>query len=485
MMASVASAPVSVERQETFPIHYSDIQGVRYFLSNGHQVIVAPKPGPVFHINTWVRTGSLHEDAQNNGVSHFLEHLMFKGTERFGPGVFDRHMEAMGAVINAGTWKDFTHYYVTAPVGPGGDMANWHKVIDMHADMMLNAKLPDEEIGPQYDPNDEDNLPASGRERAVVIEEIGMREDQPWSRVFNALNESMYPEGHPYKRDVIGTREIIGQIPREEILCYYRTWYDAPDMISILVGPIEPEEGLKLVCLYFNFDARTAPECTTKDRHDPEVLHQELLKQYPTPGRLVETGETTTRFVMLGFHGPRPEDLEATVALDVIAQVMTEGRSSRMTQRLIEKAETPNFNTISLGQSPFKLGHVLYLSANFLSEDVDGSLNQLKAELSKLLGDEPMTADEFNLAIKKLKTNFAALAERASEIGDLIGSTLVMTDTLDSYIQYPEVLQSLTLEKVQAVAQQYLNPDKAYVAFLLPSGDAQAEPEDDTTADAA
>jgi zinc protease len=82
---------------------------------NGHTFVFVPRKGQVFNVSTWVKTGSMNEDSLNNGVSHFLEHLMFKGTKRCKPGEFDKAMENMGAIINAATWKDYTFYYVTGP----------------------------------------------------------------------------------------------------------------------------------------------------------------------------------------------------------------------------------------------------------------------------------------------------------------------------------------------------------------------------------
>src|ERR1700722_13897410 len=97
----------------TVDIPYLAEKAIHKVYDNHYQFIYVPKRGEVFNVSTWVKTGSIHENDHNNGVSHFLEHLMFKGTERFQPGEFDKAMESMGAVINAATWKDFTFYYIT------------------------------------------------------------------------------------------------------------------------------------------------------------------------------------------------------------------------------------------------------------------------------------------------------------------------------------------------------------------------------------
>jgi zinc protease len=164
-----------------------------YELENGHTIILAHKNSEMLNISTWVKTGSINETDENTGISHFLEHLMFKGTPTRKAGVFDRTLETRGAIINAGTSKDYTFYYVSIPNLDD----NLEVAIDLHSDMMINSFFPEEEIGPSFDFHKD--VPSEKRERYVVLEEIKMGEDRPWSRVYEQLNDKMY-ERHSYKR---------------------------------------------------------------------------------------------------------------------------------------------------------------------------------------------------------------------------------------------------------------------------------------------
>ena len=119
-----------------------------YTTDLGHTIIFAHKYGGLINISTWVKTGSINENDKNNGVSHFLEHLMFKGTTAHKAGEFDRTLEAKGAIINAATWKDYTFYYVTLPKGPNNEYFNC--ALELHADMMLDPIIPPEEIGEPF-----------------------------------------------------------------------------------------------------------------------------------------------------------------------------------------------------------------------------------------------------------------------------------------------------------------------------------------------
>lgn len=227
-----------------------------YTRDNGHTIVLAHKEGAMANVSTWVKTGSINEDDKNNGISHFLEHLMFKGTHKHKAGDFDRILEAKGAIVNAATWKDYTFYYVTLPKGEGGK--DLYQAIELHADMMLDPILPYEEIGAPFDLNDTNVT--DKRERHVVIEEIRMRKDQNWTKVYNACNYNMYTK-HPYKRDVIGTPEIISQVTREDIMNYYQTFYSPENMTTIIVGDFDSKEILEKVEKEFDFkDRQNSPQ---------------------------------------------------------------------------------------------------------------------------------------------------------------------------------------------------------------------------------
>jgi len=452
MSATLAETPVTPTR---FAVPYLPEQAYRFDYPNGYTVVFVPKPGEVFNVSTWVKTGSIHEDDRINGISHFLEHLMFKGTTRCKPGEFDRAMESMGAIINAATWKDFTFYYVTGPNDPAGE--NFATVLDLHADMMLQSTLPEDEIGPQFDPADE-NYDGPKRERCVVIEEINMYKDQPWTKVYNTINNMMYPEGHPYRRDVIGTREIVATVPRETLEGYYKQWYAPATMTTIVVGDFDVATLEPQVRKAFAFaaDAKASAPMTQK------------LSVSTSGGRYkVITGDYQTAFFIVGYHGPDGDDLKSTLALDVASYVLGESRSSRLVQSLVEKPETPVFNFVTCGQQTFQLGNVFYIQGNFIAPTPDEPLAQLNAELTTFLDTDPITQDEFMRAMKKLKVAFATGAETAAGIADDIGETLTVIGDITHYSGYLQALESLTLQDVRDAAKQFLSLDKAYTTVLV------------------
>lgn len=441
-----------ISKEETILYPYLDEPIKIYKLKNGHTIVLAKKEGELVNISTWVKTGSINENDKNNGVSHFLEHLMFKGTPSHPAGEFDRILEAKGAIVNAATWKDYTFYYVTLPKGENNKY--FLETLDLHADMMLNPLLPEDEIGPVFDINNPEIK--EKRERYVVIEEIRMRDDQPWTKTYNELNHNMY-QCHPYKRDVIGFPEIIATIPRDEIMDYYKTWYSPQNMTTIIVGEIDFEETLELVVEKFNFKEEiTNPLMDIKQEEEQ------------TETRYIENkGQISTGFLMFGYHGSKACSMKDTITLDVISLIMGEGKSSRLVKNLIEKPQSPVFNILGTEQYHFRDGNTFFVQGNFNANKKEQALQQIKDEIEVLLKDG-VTETELIKAKKRLKVRFADSVETVSDIGENIGYYMTVCDNLSMCSDYLPTLDTITLEDIHKAAQKYLALNKATISVLMP-----------------
>ena len=423
-----------------------------YERDNGHKIIFASKSGGLVNVSTWVKTGSINENDENNGVSHFLEHLMFKGTTENKAGYFDRTLERKGAIVNAATWKDYTFYYVTIPKGINNE--NFYEALHLHADMMLDPIIPDNEIGAPFDIKNEH--PEVKRERHVVIEEIGMRKDQPWTKLYNLLNKNMYTK-HPYKRDVIGTEQIISQIKREEVLDYYKTHYTPNAMTTIIVGDIEPDEVINRVCEEFDFKGRESYIAPKNEPDKPKGVKT-----------VVEmTAQTETSMIMYGWLVAPADDIKAVIAFDIISIILGEGQSSRLTQNLIEKNPERIFISTEAGAYTFKDGGNFFIQAVFYPENKEKVVAQLEKELSKLINNG-IEEKELNKALKKLKVRFAQESETVSEIAENIGYYATVCSDVSKINEYVKTLSSITKQDVDNIINEYLALDKSTVAILMP-----------------
>lgn len=423
-----------------------------YERENGHTIVLAHKEGLLANVSTWVKTGSINEDDRINGISHFLEHLMFKGTHKHKAGEFDKTLEAKGAIVNAATWKDYTFYYVTLPKGE--NCADLNLAIELHADMMLDPVLPEEEIGAPFDLND--NTVTDKRERHVVIEEIRMRKDQSWTKVYNTCNFNMYTQ-HPYKRDVIGTPEIISQVTRDDIMNYYKTFYTPDNMTTIVVGDFNHEEILAKIEKEFDFKNR------------PNAPHREYKIDLPTQETkyIEETSHINTSYAMFGWLGPKANDLKDTICLDLISIIFGDGTSSRLYQNLIEKLPESVFNMVSSEHYQFKDGNNFFIQANFKPEKKEEALKLIKEELEKLLTNK-ITEEELQKAKKKTKSKFAYTAETVSEIGENIGYYMTVCNDLKIIEHYLNDLENITVEDLENAIRKYLNINNAVISVLVP-----------------
>ena len=273
-------------------------------LPNGQTLVVQENhSNPIVTIDTWVRTGSINETDANSGVAHFLEHLFFKGTKKHPVGEFDRILESKGAIINAATSKDFTHYYITIP------SQHFNTALDLHSDMLSDPQIPRKELE---------------QERKVVLEEISKDLNTPAKKVYNNLNDMMYSH-HPYKRKVIGSADVISTIRREEILEFFNNYYAPSNMITIVVGDVDTAKVVEKVSKAFNSEYK-------------KPVKKHFRKEFPlfAQKRKVEYLDTQSGYMMLGFRGVNISDND-TFALDVLAEILGGGKSSKFYRNIKEQ----------------------------------------------------------------------------------------------------------------------------------------------------
>ncbi|MBQ3642527.1 insulinase family protein [bacterium] len=425
---------------------------VIYERENGHKIVFAYKKGELINISSWVKTGSINENDVNNGISHFLEHLMFKGTSKHKAGEFDRTLEGRGAIVNAATWKDYTFYYVTIPKGT--DDKNFKDTLNLHADMMLDPIIPPNEIGEPFDINNPQIK--NKRERHVVIEEIRMRKDQPWTKVYNLLNANLY-SSHPYKRDVIGNEQIISTVKREDVLDYYKKYYSPNNITTIIVGDINEEEALPLICKEFDFKGRQNSPATVY-AIDAPVQETKIVEDF---------SKINTGFLMFGYLGPYASDIKTSTVLEMLCLILGQGQSSRLYQELIEKAKNPIFNIISSDYYHFRDGGNFFIQANFKPENKDEAIRLVKEQINKLI-EEGIEENELKKAKKKLKAGFAENSETVSDIGENIGFYMTVCNNLECVEEYINTIDKITVDDIKTCAKQYLDINHAVISVLMP-----------------
>lgn len=402
-------------------------------LPNGQTVVLYEiHNNPLVTIDTWIKTGSINEDTKNNGISHFLEHLFFKGTKAHPTGDMDKILESKGAVVNAATSKDFTHYYITIP------SENFDLAMDLHSDMLLNPQIPRKELE---------------QERKVVLEEIAKDGNTPSKKVYDNLNTLMYTS-HPYKMKVIGTEENVGTMSREEILEYFTKYYSPSNMTTLIVGDVDTQKVLSKVQSSFNQEYR-------------KPVKKSFRKEHPiqTQRRNTEYTDTQSGYMMIGFRGTDISNKD-TFALDVLAEVLGGGKSSRLYRDIKEQKGLAY--SVSATNGSFRDDGILYITANFTPQNVEKLEKAIFADVS-YIQKYGITEEELERAKKKLIQDTYYSRESTANIASELGYIITLTGNSVLYKDYVSGIKKVSSADVKCVAQKYLGLNKSAVSLVLPN----------------
>lgn len=407
-------------------------QAQMYKLDNGQTVVVQEvKNNPIVTIDTWIKTGSIDEEDSNNGVAHFLEHLFFKGTKTHEPGEFDKILETKGAITNAATSKDFTHYYITIP------SKDFDLAMDLHGDMILHPLIPRKEME---------------KERKVVLEEISKDLNSPTKIMQDNLNSMLYTT-HPYKRKVIGRSDVIETITRDQVLSFYNKNYSPSNMVTVIIGDVDANHAIEKTKEAFNAEYKKQ----TKTIYTKEAP---LTKQQ----KKVEYLDTESGYMVIGFRGT-PIDDKDSYALDVLATILGDGRSSVLNQVLKEKKRIAF--SVDAGNSTFRDDGIFYISANYEPSKCKIVQDTIFNEVEKIQKNG-VTDDQLKLAKNIIERSTYYSRESITNIATEIGYTMALTNDIKFYDTYLDNIKNVSKEDVKKVAEKYLGINRSAVSIVLP-----------------
>ena len=392
-------------------------------LPNGLTVLLVPCPGVrVMTVDVWVSTGSADEPPPINGVSHFLEHMLFKGTARFGAGEIDRAIEGVGGLLNAATSHDVTHYHVTA-ASPHLPIA-----MDVIADMVRNAALDAEELD---------------RERGVIIEEYYIKQDDPHGLLWEELYLRAFERG-PYRLPVLGVPDTLKAIGPAEITDYYRRHYCPENMLLMVVGDMEPAEALKRARGAFDgFDRPFRPMLDKKT----------LQTTYAAPAEHVLEKELNETYGVIGFPAPGFGEPREAYGLDVLQFVLGGGNASILNQEIKEKRRLAS--SIHAGLSTSRHPDLFYVFYT-CEEEKRPALETAVFDQLDRLAQSPPAPEVLNRA-KKLLTNAHAFSlETTGGQSSAIGYYYTVSGSVDFEKQYAEGVNAVTAQQVQELAGKWL-----------------------------
>ena len=416
-------------------------------LDNGLKVLVKPDHrAPIVTSQVWYKVGSSYEPGGITGVSHLLEHMMFKGTEKLAPGEFSEIIAANGGDENAFTGADYTAYFQTLAAD------RLAVSFELEAERMRRLTLPEDEFE---------------KELEVVKEERRLRtDDDPQSLTYEQFAATAF-QASPYRNPVIGWPSDLKSMQVEDLRAWYRKWYAPNNATLVVVGDVDPEQVFALADKYFGpLQAETiAPP---KPRTEPEQLGER---------RLVVEAPAKEPYLLIGYKVPALADAAADwepYALEMLASVLDGGSSARFSRELVRGQRVAasagaDYSAFTRLPGLFTLAGVP-ASGHSIEELEQALLQQIERVRTELVAPEELKRIRTQLIAAKVYEQDSVFYQ-AMQLGQLetvgLGWPLV-----DEYVQH---LSAVTPEQVRAVAAKYLVPEVRTVARLDPQPLGQAD----------
>lgn len=420
-----------------FAIEFPGQAVSKKILDNGLTVLAknAP-PDNLVSIDIKISAGSsLEEEYLGSGISHLVEHMVFKGTSTRGAGDIERDVKSYGGLINAAVNQDLTDFHIIVPV------EYFNQALALLKDMLLNAKFDMTELE---------------SEKAVILKEMKFDEDEPQSRLMRLLNESAYLR-HTYKYPPIGYETKFKSLTRDDVVKYYNRMYAPNRIVIAVVGGVVPNEAISKVENEFkDFRPSDYRSIGLSPAEPAQIDRREANKE----------DEINLAYLAVGFHstGVLNEDL---FAMDVLSMILGRGDNSRLNTRLFKDKKL--VHSISCwNYTPRDPG--LFVITAILDKDKAISCEGAIFEEIKKIQARGVDQKELESARRMVASDYIFSHETIDQQANDLAANYILTGSYDFYRRYVEGIENVSDDDVKRVANIYLSPEKATVAKLVPKG---------------
>jgi zinc protease len=411
--------------------HFRLPNGIETFVKEDHARKVAA-------VQMWVMVGSTYENDSERGISHLIEHMAFKGTQKRGVGAVAKEIEQIGGEINAYTSWDETVFHVLVPssaVAQG---------IDIVTDAVLRSTIDANELE---------------KEKKVVIEEILENKDRPEDVAFDLLFKTAYTTS-PYRFPVIGRKEIVEKTTRQNILDFRKKWYVPENMFLVVTGDVDPAEIRKEV-------ERLTSDVKGAGFFKPPLPQEPVQKEIRTA--LIRDRNASETRLYLGFHIPSMKGNDVN-ALDLVADILGSRDESRLTRVL--KFEKGLVNTIGVDSLTPKEPGLMMVSATLDAKNLEEVTKIIMEELARL-GQTPPSPEELAHAGTHIESQHVYGRETVQGIARGMGTYQDQLQDAGYEEKYLTLNSAIRPEQISAAVRNYLAPPNLTVSVLLPEGDAK------------
>lgn len=429
------------------PIAYSQLDDIKisdeltakcYKLANGQKVVILPKDGPTI-VKTYVNTGSFNEPDNLRGISHYIEHNLFNGSEDLGDKVFFDEVNKMGANTNASTSFSVTDYYIQSNLLEDTDLEN---KIKLHAGMLQSPKF---------------LLDKLEKEKKIVNSEINMYMSNDESLGFTQTVKNLFNIKSTSLDLVAGNTDNIDALTRDDVVNYFKSNYYPANMVTVVTGEVKPEETMALISKYF-----TAKNNPVQQRHFEKMtpIEQAVRQDIISPKN--ESGRAS---IFLGFAGPENNNAKDKVHLQGAIYLAAGLENSR-------SAKIERDYGIDLGMYSERLSSrpedksMLMVETDVSNGKSELLLKDLYAIIDNL-SKTPPTEEELTAIKNKLKKNYNNALERSGALNYHIGSSMLNNDML-YFIDYNKIVDEMSAKDIQNAAKKYIDLNKAALTVVHP-----------------
>ncbi|KQT88518.1 pitrilysin family protein [Aurantimonas sp. Leaf443] len=419
-----------------------------FTLGNGLQVVVLPdRRAPVVTQMVYYKVGSADETPGKSGNAHFLEHLMFKGTKTHPAGEFSARVAEIGGQENAFTTSDYTGYYQQVPADA------LKMVMEFESDRMANLVLSDEAVLP---------------ERDVILEERRMRVDSdPGSKLSEAVQSALF-QNSPYGLPVIGWRPEIEALSRADAIAFYDKYYTPNNAILLVAGDVD-EATVRTLAeeTYGKLERRAEPGPRKRPAEPEPVAERDVKLSDPR----VTQPSLQTLYLVPSDTTARDGEAEA---LDILSDILGSGTTSRLYRALVVDKGIAAATGAYYAGTALDDGQFVTYGTPRGEADLEAIEAGIAEEVAKLQRDG-ITEAELERAKNRVRKNVIYLKDSQTAMARRLGAALATGRTIEDVETWPQRIEAVTVDQVNAVARKYLKPERSVSGYLLPADRTAAE----------
>lgn len=414
-----------------------DTKAYCYKLANGQKVIIVPQESETV-LRTYVNTGSMNEPDKLRGISHYIEHNLFNGSQGLEEGDFFKQVDKMGASTNASTGFAETNYYISSNLLNENDLENKIKI---HASMLETPIFAAEKLE---------------KEKGIVNSEINMITSDPENLAINKMIKNLYGIKSTSTDMIGGTTDNITNLTREDVVNYYNNNYYPANMVTVITGDVNPEDTMKLVSKYF----------TSKKQPSGQRHFEPLIPTEKTVREDLISDKANAATIVIGFNGAASDKTKDRIYTEALTRILSMSATSRIDKKIKQYNTGSWAEEEKISTNP-KDGRVLMIMSECSDENSEKVLKTMFNEIGNIANNPP-TDDEMQIVKKKMLNAFSNMFESSFDTNNAIG-TSILENNEDYLNNFETIVKSMTAQDIVNTAKKYMDINKASVTLIHPS----------------